>query len=43
MTEDIDKRTVGYKRREEALLPAPKVIASMIDRAIAAGARQHMP
>jgi hypothetical protein len=23
MAEDIDKRTVGYKRREEALLPAP--------------------
>ncbi|MDQ8739515.1 transposase, partial [Paenibacillus sp. LHD-38] len=34
----IDKRTTGFKRREEALLPAPKVIASMIDRAIAAGA-----
>lgn len=34
----IDKRTIGYKRREEALLPSPKVIVSMIDRAIAAGA-----
>lgn len=34
----VDKRTLGYKRREEALLSAPKVIASMIDRAIAAGA-----
>ncbi|MCY9670848.1 transposase [Paenibacillus alginolyticus] len=38
ISEWTDKRTVGYKRREEALLSAPKVIASMIDRAIAAGA-----
>lgn len=37
-SEGIDKRTIGYKRREEALLAALKVIASMIDRAIAAGA-----
>lgn len=37
-SDGIDKRTIGYKRREEALLSAPKVIASMIDRAIAAGA-----
>ncbi|WP_010498974.1 IS4 family transposase [Paenibacillus elgii] len=37
ITEGIDKSTIGYKRREESLLPAPKVIASMIDRAIAAG------
>jgi hypothetical protein len=36
-TDGIDKRTLGYKRREEALLPAPQVIASMIDRAIATG------
>ena len=28
---------MGYKRREEALLAAPKVIPFMIDRAIAAG------
>jgi len=35
--EGIDKRTIGYKRREEALLSAPKVIPSMIDRAISAG------
>lgn len=41
ITEGIDKRTIGYKRREEALLPAPKVIASMIDRAIAAGVTAH--
>jgi hypothetical protein len=36
-TDGIDKRTHGFKRRAEALLPAPQVIASMIDRAIAAG------
>lgn len=35
----IDKRTSGYKRRMEALLPAPEVIPSMIDRAISAGVR----
>lgn len=33
----IDKRTIGYKRRLEALLPAPKVIPEMIDRALDAG------
>jgi hypothetical protein len=33
----IDKRTSGYKRRMEALLPAPQVIPLMIDRALAAG------
>lgn len=37
--EGIDKRTSGYKRRVEALLPAPEVIPSMIDRAISAGVR----
>ncbi len=37
--EGIDKRTSGYKRRIEALLPAPEVIPSMIDRAISAGVR----
>jgi hypothetical protein len=37
--EGIDKRTSGYKRRMEALLPAPEVIPSMIDRAISAGRR----
>lgn len=34
--EGIDKRTSGYKRRIEALLPAPEVIPAMIDRALAA-------
>lgn len=38
ITEGIDKRTSGYKRRLEALLPAPQVIPAMIDRALAAGA-----
>ena len=37
--EGIDKRTSGYKRRLEALLPAPQVIPAMIDRALAAGVR----
>jgi hypothetical protein len=37
MTEGIDKRTSGYKRRQEAFLSAPQVIGDMIDRAIAAG------
>jgi hypothetical protein len=36
MMEGIDKRTSGYKRRQEALLPASQVIAVMLDRAIAA-------
>lgn len=36
--ETIDKRTLGYKRRTEALLPAPQVISTMIDHALAAGA-----
>jgi hypothetical protein len=35
--EGIDKRTSGYKRRMEALLPAPEVIPAMIDRALTAG------
>jgi DDE superfamily endonuclease len=38
MNENIDKRTSGYKRRCEALQSAPQVIASMLDRAIEAGA-----
>lgn len=38
INENIDKRTHGYKRRQEALQSAPQVIASMLDRALAAGA-----
>ncbi|CAM3398398.1 transposase [Brevibacillus invocatus] len=37
MMEGIDKRTSGYKRRLEALLPAPEVIPAMIDRVIQSG------
>ncbi len=37
MMQGIDKRTHGYKRREEALRSAPQVIAEMLDRAIQAG------
>ncbi|MDQ8739499.1 transposase [Paenibacillus sp. LHD-38] len=37
--EGIDKRTSGYKRRVEALLPAPQVIPTMIDRVRSAGAQ----
>lgn len=33
----IDKRTVGYKRRLEALQSAPSSIPAMLDRAIASG------
>ncbi|WP_218096399.1 IS4 family transposase, partial [Paenibacillus solanacearum] len=38
MNETIDKRSHGYKRRQEALLPSPQVIVSMLDRALKAGA-----
>ena len=38
MSENIDKRSHGYKRRQESLRSAPQVIASMLDRALAAGA-----
>lgn len=37
MIEGIDKRSHGYKRRQEALCSAPQVIAAMLDRAIQAG------
>ncbi len=33
----IDKRTLGYKRRQEALCSAPQVIADMLDQAIQTG------
>lgn len=35
--EGMDKRTSGYKRRMEALLPAPEVIPAMVERALATG------
>jgi hypothetical protein len=34
MSESIDKRTHGYKRRQESLQSAPQVVASMLDRAL---------
>ncbi|WP_391572736.1 transposase [Cohnella sp.] len=37
MNESIDKRTHGYKRRQESLQSAPHVVASMLDRALVAG------
>ncbi|HWR09474.1 IS4 family transposase [Sporomusa sp.] len=33
----IDKRTCGYKRRQEALQSAPAIIPAMLDRALEAG------
>ena len=38
ISDNIDKRTIGYKRRQEALLSAPQVMAAMLDRAFKAGA-----
>jgi len=37
ISEKIDKRTLGYKRRMEALRRAPELIPAMIDQALAAG------
>lgn len=37
ISEDIDKRSSGYKRRIEALKSAPSIIPSMIERALKAG------
>ncbi len=37
INDDIDKRTSGYQRRKEALLPAPQVIPAMLERALVAG------
>jgi hypothetical protein len=37
ITEGVDKRTSGYKRRIEALRPAPHLIPEMMDRAMDAG------
>lgn len=37
ISETIDKRSHGYKRRQEALLPSPQVVVSMLDRALKAG------
>lgn len=37
ISNQIDKRTCGYRRRKEAFLPAPTVTIDMIDRALDAG------
>ena len=37
ISEKIDKRTSGYKRRLEALRPSPNVVPEMIDRALSSG------
>ena len=37
ISSNIDKRTSGYKRREECLMPKPKVTAALIEQAINAG------
>jgi hypothetical protein len=37
ISEHIDKRSSGYRRREEALKPAPEVIPPMIQRALDTG------
>ena len=37
ISEDIDKRSCGYKRRLEALESAPSIIPEMIERALKAG------
>ncbi|MGG6309205.1 IS4 family transposase [Paenibacillus macerans] len=37
MAEGIDKRSHGYKRRQEAFCSAPQVISAMLDRALKAG------
>ncbi|MFF2497908.1 hypothetical protein [Peribacillus sp. NPDC058075] len=37
LSNDIDKRSFGYKRRLEALETAPSLIPSMIERALKAG------
>ena len=39
LNESLDKRTVGYKRRQEALQSKPKVVAQLIDQALTAGVR----
>jgi hypothetical protein len=37
ISKEIDKRTSGYKRRMEALQPAPQLIPAMLQRTISAG------
>ena len=37
MREDLDKRSVGYKRRMEAISPKPDAVVQMLERALKAG------
>jgi len=37
MQEDLDKRTIGYKRRMEAMNPKPDAVVQMLERALNAG------
>jgi len=37
MREDLDRRSIGYKRRMEALLHKPDAVVQMLDRALKAG------
>ncbi|ODA38700.1 transposase [Desulfosporosinus sp. BG] len=37
MREDLDKRSTGYKRRMESMIPKPDALLQMIERALKAG------
>lgn len=37
MREDLDKRSIGYKRRMEAMLPKPDAVLKMLERSLKAG------
>jgi len=37
MREDLDKRSVGYKRRSEAIISKPDAVVQMLERALKAG------
>jgi hypothetical protein len=37
MRQDLDKRTLGYKRRQESMLPKPDAVVDMLKRALNAG------
>lgn len=36
MREDLDKRTLGYKRRKESMLSKPDAVVAMLDAALKA-------
>lgn len=37
MREDLDKRSIGYKRRMEAMLPKPDAVLKMLEKSLKAG------